>query len=178
VGANIGIHTCVMAKLGWQVLAFEPDPEHMKHLQANLKRNGVKATLYNAALSDKSGEMDFIRVLGNTTANHLAGARSYYGPGERIKVRALPAASYFAIADFAKIDAEGAEADILCSVSPELKCEYLVEIGSEENVRRIRDHFMTRPMWRQIEGAWIEVTSLADMPSHYRHGSLFIGESP
>lgn len=179
VGANIGVHTIIMAKLGWNVLAFEPDPEHMKHLRENVARNGVRATLYSCALATKSGEMDFIRVLGNTTANHLEGARTYYGPGERIKVNAVPARSYITIADFAKIDAEGSEADILCSVPPELKCEYLVEISSEENARRIWEHFFAyKKLWVQRGGRWIHTYFLADMPTHYKHGSLFIGEQP
>ena len=78
----------------------------------------------------------------------------------------------------AKIDVEGSEADILCCASPEMKCEYLVEIGSQENARRIYEHFRDRRMWRQIEGAWSEIDTLKNMPSHYKDGSLFIGEYP
>jgi FkbM family methyltransferase len=183
VGANIGVHTVIMAKLGWEVRAFEPDPEHFKALREVVGRNGVGRSvfLYPYALSDFAGDSEFVRVLGNTTASHLAGSRSFHGEVERFTVRTIEGNAYFACADFAKIDVEGHEARLLCAVPEDFLCEFLVEIGSEENARAIYQHFAAqgRSMWRQVQGqGWVRVTSLRDMPTHYKHGSLFVGEQP
>ena len=37
IGANIGLHTIVMAKCGFTVHSFEPDPIHFNELKKNLE---------------------------------------------------------------------------------------------------------------------------------------------
>lgn len=179
VGANIGVHSIIMAKLGWDVMAFEPDPSHFEHLRQNVVSNGVasKVRLYRHALSDHCGPAKFTRVLDNTTASHLDGTRGHHGPVEQFDVSVLMARAYLHAVDFAKVDCEGSEADVVCSVEADIDCEFLIEIGSAENARRIYEHFGDRQMWRQGE-PWTRVLSLADVPTHYREGSLFVGEQP
>lgn len=181
VGANVGIHTIIMARLGWYVTAFEPDPWHYEILLDNVQRNHAAkhVSAVRCALSTEDGFAEFVRVIGNTTASHLAGAREFHGPIERIRVRKENCYTYFLSAHFAKIDVEGHEADLLCAVQPQHRCEFLVEIGTAENARRIYDHFraMERPMWTQT-GGWAAVAELKDVPTHYTHGALFIGAQP
>jgi len=111
IGANLGLHSIVMAKCGWEVSAFEPDPVHAKILKNNLSLNDVKqVNLFEAAVSDKAGTLEFVRVLGNTTGSHLAGAKSNpYGQLERFPVKVISIADVIAGADFIKLDAEGQE---------------------------------------------------------------------
>ena len=76
IGANIGVHSILMARQGWDVHAYEPDcgdgpwPDgHYDHLEMNIKTNGVKSNAlpFNVAVSDQKGVKTFVRVKGNTT---------------------------------------------------------------------------------------------------------------
>lgn len=180
IGANVGVHAILMARQGWEVMAIEPDPRHFDELLANLERNQVrhKVSPCRAAVSTRRGKADFVRVLGNTTANHLAGARECYGPTESIRVNTLDCRALFDWADFAKIDVEGHEAELLLTVTPAQarRIDFMVEVGSPANAKEIYTHFMYwAPMWSQKIG-WAQVERLRDMPAHYTDGSLFIGE--
>jgi methyltransferase, FkbM family len=66
IGANIGLHSIIMAKCGWQVNAFEPDPLHCNILLRNLAYNKIsnQVNLNKTAISSKSGRSNFTRVLG------------------------------------------------------------------------------------------------------------------
>lgn len=180
IGANLGIHSILMARLGWEVIAFEPDPVHCEALRRNLVLNGVarRVTVRRKAVSTQYGEAEFVRVLGNTTANHIKGARECHGELETVRVLTVDCRPLFNWADFAKIDCEGHEAALLCAVTPGQKCEFMVEVGSRANAEAIFDHCQGRArMWAQHLG-WREVRRLADMPTHYTRGSLFIGADP
>src|SRR5947207_6307227 len=77
IGANIGLHSIVMARCGFAVRAFEPDPVHIEMLRANLALNGVSGVeVVEAAVSDRNGTTEFVRVKGNTTGSHLSGAKA------------------------------------------------------------------------------------------------------
>src|SRR5512139_1537748 len=39
IGANLGLHSILMDKLGWEVKAYEPDFQHYGYLLGNLQRN-------------------------------------------------------------------------------------------------------------------------------------------
>lgn len=182
IGANIGVHTLLMARHGWEVRAYEPDPKHYRELWANVHRNldgrgHGEVQAFKAAVSTATGVADFVRVLGNTTASHLRGARDFHGDVERFHVSTVDGRLLWGWADFAKIDCEGHEAALLCTVTDEA-CDFLVEVGSADNAKAIYEHFSgKRPMWAQGLD-WAKVTGLDQMPTHYSHGSLFIGERP
>lgn len=179
IGANLGIHSILMGKCGWSVSAYEPDPEHVKILRRNLELNdSFRVNLIEAAVSDKPGTLEFVRVLGNTTSSHLAGAKkSAYGPLERFPVRVESISSLMGKADLIKMDAEGQERAIILGTASShwSGTDMIVEIGSEENASAIYEHlkilgvnaFAQRLGWRQVR-------VLEDMPMHYKHGSLFI----
>ena len=76
LGANIGLHSILLSRCGYEVSSYEPDPIHFKILSENIKSNNCsRVHLHNVAVSNTMGEMDFIRVLGNTTGSHLAGSK-------------------------------------------------------------------------------------------------------
>jgi len=183
VGANIGLHSMLMAKAGFEVTAFEPDPVHFGWFEENLKRNGVSSvTPMRAAISDSDGEMEFVRVLGNTTGSHLAGAKANpFGPLERFTVPVMAFAPLAAAADFAKVDAEGHEVVILKSVPRETwqRLDVMAEIGTADNAAAVFDHLngLGVGMFAQKIG-WQRVTKAQDLPTSHREGSLFISMRP
>ncbi len=178
IGANVGLHSIVMARCGFAVTAFEPDPRHFAWLKENLELNqcsNVKAV--QAAVSDQAGQREFVRVIGNTTGSHLAGAKDSYGELERFPVQVENFAGLVAGVDLVKIDAEGHEPEILFAAPAETwrKCDAMLEVGSTNNAERIFNHFQKAgvPMYAQKIG-WNRVLAPNHIPTSHREGSLFI----
>ncbi|MEN9633879.1 MAG: hypothetical protein RL077_2283 [Verrucomicrobiota bacterium] len=179
IGANIGLHSILMSRCGWRVRAYEPDPTHAGILSRNLKLNAVTSVeLVQSAVSDRPGRMEFVRVLGNTTSSHLAGAKSKpYGELERFEVSVESIAAIMGAADFVKMDAEGQEKIIILGTGPEhwRAVDMIVEVGSPENAEAIFAHLTKIGVnaFAQKLG-WGRVTGMADMPTTYKQGSLFL----
>jgi FkbM family methyltransferase len=179
IGANLGLHSILMGKCGWQVTAYEPDPDHATRLLHNLElNNSATVTLAEAAVSDKPGTLEFVRVLGNTTSSHLAGAKdNAYGELEKFPVTVEAIAGIMEVVDFVKMDAEGQEKTIILGTETEhwINTDMIVEVGTEENAIAIYGHLQkigVRAFAQKL--GWAEVTSLDDMPTHYTQGSLFV----
>jgi len=180
IGANLGLHSILMAKLGISVTSYEPDDNHFDWLNSRLEMNEVldKVTPIKAAVSGENGMAEFIRVEGNTTGSHLAGAKSDpYGELTKYMVEVKAAEDVFFDADFAKIDAEGHETVILKAIPTPYwkKLEAVVEVGTAENADQIYDFFngLGINLFSQKTG-WNKVTNLNDVPTSYKEGSLFI----
>ena len=144
IGANIGLHSIILSKCGFKVRAYEPDPVHFELLRRNLELNGcARATAFNEAVSDKAGTAEFIRVLGNTTGSHIAGAKpSPYGELERFTVPTEDIRQLLAWPDLIKMDVEGHEKELLLATNREnwRGRDALVEIGSELNADAVWKH--------------------------------------
>lgn len=179
IGANLGLHSILMEKCGWQVTAYEPDPKHLKFLRKNLKINrSVNVEVVEAAVSDQAGLHEFVRVLGNTTSSHLAGAkRNAYGELEKFTVHVENITTIMPKVDFIKMDAEGQEKTIILATdrSHWEKTDMMVEIGSPENAEAIYNHIKSIGVhaFSQKLG-WEEVLNIEGMPTSYKEGSLFI----
>jgi len=179
IGGNIGLHSLVLARCGFQVETYEPDPEHVALLQANMRANGVTTVHLNeAAVSAQAGEAEFLRLRGNTTGSHIAGAKQDpYGEIDRFKVRLAAFDDIAAQADFAKIDAEGHEAVIITSL-PKARwqgLDVMLEIGSDANASAIFDYANAAGvrLFTQKTG-WRRARTLADLPTSYKQGSAFL----
>jgi FkbM family methyltransferase len=171
-----------MAKCGFTVKAFEPDPWHYGLLGENLAANGANSVeALQAAVSVADGEAQFVRVLGNTTGSHLAGAKDSYGDKEHFTVRTCGVGPLMAWADLAKIDAEGHERDLLLTTTKQgmQSLDIMVEIGNPENAKAVFEHFQAIGvgMFAQKLG-WARVQSAGDVPTSHREGSLFISAKP
>lgn len=179
IGANIGLHSIVLSRCGFEVRSFEPDPTHFRLLKRNLALNGCpRVTPVNAAVSRNTGTMEFVRVLGNTTGSHLAGAKpSPYGELQRFPVDVEAIGPIIDWADLVKLDVEGHEAEILLATNEShwRKTDAVVEIGSAANARAVFDHLRTCGvrLFTQKQN-WQPVDDLSMMPTSYRDGSLFI----
>lgn len=180
IGANLGLHSLLMAQCGWHIKAYEPDPHHASLLRRNISHNAKTGhvELIEAAVSDKPGTLEFVRVLGNTTSSHLAGAKSSaYGQLEKFPVRVETIAAIMPAVDFVKMDAEGQEKIIILGTTAAhwSKTDMMVEVGSIENAHAIFDHLSALGVnaFAQKLG-WGRVTSRDDMPTTYKDGSLFI----
>ena len=182
IGANLGLHSIVMARCGFSVKAFEPDPWHYGLLSDNLAANGASTvTAFKEAVSISDGEAKFVRVLGNTTGSHLAGAKNSYGEKELFTVPTRAVRPLFEWANFAKIDAEGHEKELLLAAATETmqQLDIMVEIGNPENAKVVFGHFQSIGigMYAQKLG-WGRVQRVSDVPTSHREGSLFISAKP
>lgn len=178
IGANLGLHSTIMARCGFVVKAFEPDPWHYGILSDNLTANGATTvTAFREAVSTSDGEAQFVRVLGNTTGSHLAGAKDSYGEKEQFTVPIRAVQPLFEWADLAKIDAEGHEKELLLTTTHEImqKLDIMVEIGNPENATAVFEHFRSIgiEMYAQ-KSRWDRVQQVTDVPTSHREGSLFI----
>lgn len=180
IGANIGLHSIFMAKCGWNVVSYEPDPIHAKRFLENVHQNEVseKISIREKAVSSKAGNLEFIRVIGNTTGSHLAGAKNdAYGELKKFTVDVEGIDKIIGKFDFVKIDIEGQEAIALCDTNEKqwAKTDAIIEIGSEKNAELIFNHLslIGVNMFPQQIG-WQKATSLEQLPVSYRQGSLFI----
>lgn len=180
IGANLGLHSLIMARCGFKVKAYEPDFEHFERLIDNLDENDVldKVVPIMAAVSTMNGEANFVRVLNNLTGNHLEGYKDSYGPRETVIVPTVDCRPLWAWADFAKIDSEGNEADLLCTTTIEdmKHLQVVVEVRNEENASSIYKHFcnLEVPMW-SLKNDWKQIKIWDEMPLANRQGPLFIG---
>jgi FkbM family methyltransferase len=139
VGAHMGIDTILMSLIGQEVTCFEPDPNSFLKLENNLALNKLENTnAVNAGLSWINDEVEFVQVSGNTTANHIKGARDAYGELNYIKANLVDYRKYNA-PDFCKINVEGYEKDLFQNIHSGFwdTCDAIVEVHSEDIMESI-----------------------------------------
>jgi FkbM family methyltransferase len=181
LGANIGLHTLVMSKLGFNVTSYEPDLTHLNQIHKVLTLNNINPkNVIPKAISDRAGSMEYIRVLGNTTGSHLLGAKdTVYGPTDVVSVEVddiLEVLNHGSF-DFVKMDVEGHEAVLLNRITPESleKTDIVLEIGSEKNASEIFEIITKKGILAYAQKMnWGPVQKREDLPSHYTQGSVFL----
>ena len=180
MGANIGLHSVLLGRVGLTVTSYEPDPKHVALLTKHLVANNVQdqVTVAQAAVAGENGILEFVRVLGNTTGSHVAGAKKDpYGDLEIFEVQAVSVSDAIAGKDLVKMDVEGLEADLLTSLdaSDFASLDMVCEVGTRENAEIIWNHFKDSGvnLFSQKSG-WARVTDFEYMPRSYKEGSLFL----
>lgn len=182
LGGNIGVHSLVMSRLGYRVIAFEPDPIHIEYFNNTIRENDcVGVELRAKAIGTSNQRSNFTRVLGNTTGNHISGAKKDpYGELETIEVQVEAIQKVLDEGfDFIKMDVEGYEANLIEALSPEVfgNLEVMLEIGTPENASRIFEQlkrlrikaFSQKSNWRRVD-------SLSNMPASHKEGSLMLSK--
>lgn len=138
VGANFGVYTLALAARGGadsRIVAFEPTPSVVPLLQASLARNGFShAEVVQAAVSAKSGR-GRLRLGVSSELSQLDSGIADGAEAIEVDLVALDEwwdASGRPEVDFLKIDAEGAEVDVLAGAgrmiaqsSPLVLCELM-----------------------------------------------------
>ena len=180
MGANIGLHSVLLSRMGLTVTSYEPDPNHVALLTKHLVANDVqdRVTIAQAAVARENGVLEFVRVLGNTTGSHVAGAKKDpYGELEVFEVQGVSVADAIADKDLVKMDVEGLEAHLLTSLDARhfASLDMVCEVGTPENAEIIWNHFRDSGvnLFSQKSG-WARVTDLDGMPRSYKEGSLFL----
>lgn len=179
IGANLGLHSILLDRCGFEVRAYEPDPAHWAILRANLIANqSVRVSAIQAAVSSEPGSAEFIRVAGNTTSSHLAGSKpAPYGDLQRFPVTVEAIQPIMAWADLLKVDAEGHEKQIFLATSEAdwQGTDMLVEVGSSANANAIYAHSseLGLKLFAQ-KRSWHRIDCEEDMPTSYRDGTLFV----
>jgi FkbM family methyltransferase len=176
----VGLHPILLAKLGYRVSSYEPDPVHYAKLKENVELNGVGArvALNQAVVADRFGTLEFVRVVGNTTSSRVAGAKSSpYGNLEKFPVSTGALSQIMQEQDLIKMDIEGFEAEAIVSTTQAdwEACDVMLEVGSPENTEKIWSHLgnLSLRCFSQ-QGGWKRAVSLEDMPTSYRGRSIFV----
>lgn len=119
VGANIGVYTCSGAArlgAGGRLTAFEPVPENLGHLRANIARNGLDALVEVApmAVGESPGELT-LHLSADQSGKHSADARNAGAGAASVTVPMTSLDAYLdgRTADLIKIDVEGYEGFVL-----------------------------------------------------------------
>jgi FkbM family methyltransferase len=177
IGANIGLHALLMARLGWLVRSFEPDSEIAAIAKKNVLAHGYIDFVTRAAVSDRDGEARFVRVLQNLTGSHIEGYKDSYGPRETVTVPTVDCRPLFDWADLAKLDVEGHEAVLLqCVTDEHLKhLDLICELRGQKEAAQVLGHFgkLDCPIYTQ-KNDWKPARCMSDMPTKHTEGSIFI----
>ena len=180
MGANIGLHSVLLGRMGLSVTSYEPDPVHVSLLTDHLVANDVRdlVTIVQAAVARENGVLEFVRVVGNTTGSHVVGAKKDpYGELEVFDVKAVNVADAISGKDLVKMDVEGLEAELLTSLDTGqfTSLDMVCEVGTSANAEIIWNHFKGSEvnLFSQKRG-WARVDDLNDMPRSYKEGSLFL----
>ena len=144
IGANIGLHSIILSKMGYKVDAFEPDRNHFKILKKNLRINRCKnVKVFNKAVFDCARSFKFINVKGNTMANHISGYKdNLHGKFNVSTISTIDIKQIIKKYDLIKLDAEGSEGKIVTSLNKsELKnVDIICEISGAINAKKIYNH--------------------------------------
>jgi FkbM family methyltransferase len=117
VGANIGYYTCLACSLSKYVVAFEPQPQNLECLYANLRSNGWSdIEVFPLGLSHSPGLLTLYGASGPSASL----VKGWAGFSERFK-KVIPVNTMDNVLCnrfegkklFIKIDVEGAEYDVL-----------------------------------------------------------------
>ena len=182
LGANIGLHSMVMQMCGWDVNAYEPDPIHIKHLRNNLLLNNItNIKISEKAVSSKNGNLEFTRVVGNTTGSHLTGSKpNPYGKLEKFIVEVEGIDLIFSQNDLIKLDVEGHEKEVILSTTKSHwdNTDMIAEISSVENAKLVFEHLnkLNINCFSQMNN-WSKVNNIMDMPNSYKDGSVFLSKN-
>jgi FkbM family methyltransferase len=119
VGANIGIFTLELARLGFEVHAFEPVATTFARLKKNVEAlpfSGSSVTLNQCACGDREGPVPFAVDERSTAENHIAVTGRYMGAPVEVSCTTLDAycaRARIATIDFLKVDVEGMEPRVI-----------------------------------------------------------------
>lgn len=118
LGANIGAFACFAAQKGAVVEAYEPEPDNAAQTALNLRLNGYPETVHQVAVVADTETRDHLNLYLSNTDYGLWRHSLYKTKNKRaIQVPVVRISSLLENCDGIKMDIEGAEIDILNSLS-------------------------------------------------------------
>jgi FkbM family methyltransferase len=181
MGANLGLHTIVLSKLGIKVDSYEPDPNIYNQLKKNIKNNKCRfVKLIKAAVYNKNKFLKFTRVHDNLTGSHISSEKKSYGNKSSITVKTVNINDIANKYDLIKMDIESAEATVLTSLNESLffNTDIIVEVGNKSNANKIYK-FLKKNNLKSFSQKknFLRVKYSSDMPSSHRDGLLLISQT-
>lgn len=178
IGGNIGLHSLILAKIGFEVTMYEPDVFHFKTAKRIFKNNKISSIKANKmAVSNKNTIVKFTKILGNTTGSYIKNKKEGYGKKKIYRVKAIDAKNLNEKFDLIKIDAEGSEIDIIkrFNIKTFKTTDIIMEISTDQNKQLMWEikKKLNLKIYSQKIG-WNEVSKLEDLPNSHREGSIFI----
>lgn len=153
IGAYTGLYSMVAARLGAEVVAFEPMPQQASRLLTNMTINGLSVRIVQAAASDRTG----MATIHYNQAVYLTSGASLEGlpDSQRMTVRTVRVDEALAMdnkqddfhVDLVKIDVEGHEVSVLEGMRATLAHHrpwIIAEANDEEHRVRILGHLAGR----------------------------------
>ncbi len=144
IGANIGYHTLLLAKLvgnEGKVYAFEPHPENFSLLRKNVEVNGYKNIIIEQkAVSDKKGKVKLYLAGDKRTTRHSL--LKYENTKEEwVEAESITLDEYFKDKkiNFIKMDIEGAEHYAVLGMSKLLKKNKKIKMILEFTPARLEE---------------------------------------
>jgi FkbM family methyltransferase len=123
IGANVGIYSSVVSRLGKikrdvTVFAFEVDPDTYSRLDANASRHGF--TAYRVGISSQTAEEIFVRGAVSHVTTRADLLNEYSIASETFSAQCRPLASFSLPGDklVIKVDVEGAEMEVVEGARP------------------------------------------------------------
>ena len=188
IGANIGLHSLVAKKLGFRVVAYEPDPVNFEYLTGNFDLNftGISSEsimLINSAVGSRSGSREFVRLGDNPFGNHILGAKAkVYGEYLKTTVNCIDASTDLELSSrsIVKIDAEGSDYEILhalflnVSRNPMSKCIAFLGDWREECRDKIYQMLMDKFLDSTNRESEVTINSIEDLPQSHTSGYVAV----
>ena len=116
VGANLGLHTVLLARLAAKVLAFEPERRNYSLLERNIVANGLRNVVaFKCAVGDREGSCQ-IRLSAENFGDHRVSALATDGNAEDVPMMTIDVAAQAlepGSVGFVKIDVQGYEQHVL-----------------------------------------------------------------
>ncbi|MCA1560689.1 MAG: FkbM family methyltransferase [Acidobacteria bacterium] len=172
IGANIGafILDCAFRRPALTFHAYEPNPDSFQTLERNIDANGLRdrVTVFNEAVTGRGGTIALWRGGGSLAAG--AFAANTRGETHTIQVPGVPLSTVIDRAGHTtllKIDAEGAEADVLESADSRTLERIQVMVG--EYHERLVPGVM-----RRVGAALATAGFSTDSSGGWRRESLFV----
>lgn len=178
LGANLGLHTIILNKMGYSVTSYEPDPLIFKRLKKNILENKCK-NVYpkNLAIFDKSTKLKFTRVINNLTGSHISSEKKSYGKKNHITVKTQDIKLIINNFDLIKMDIESTEAKVITALKKEdFKNKiFIIEIGNKINAKKIFYFLKKKKInFFSQKNNFKKIKILKQMPDCHQDGALII----
>lgn len=140
IGANIGVISQALLHEGFEVHAFEPQPEVYKLLVENMGFVGGQITHSNVAVGAETGVAEMPKVYYSGKGNYggiAIGDKSIYGTYQ-VPVNTIDSYCYDDVG-FMKIDVEGYELEVLHGATETIaKCKPIMYIEDDRTAKSVK----------------------------------------